>query len=195
MTLSYAPGAAEFIDSKRRGVALHQRFGRDAVATEEGHEKGERAHQERRVLEETLSFAQVLIDQPELSLLQIAKTAVDHFRRLRTCSRCDVAAVDEGNAKSPRGGVERDTRTGHPGTHDHEVVVRMSHRFERSLTLKGGHGTMLPQPRDYLKRHGLPTFRRATRAATECATARAEQDQAASPRDRCDGRVPPGPLR
>jgi len=69
MTLSDSPGAAEFVDSKRGRVALHQRFGRDAVATEEGHEKGEGAHQERCVLEESLSFAQVLIDESELSLL------------------------------------------------------------------------------------------------------------------------------
>ena len=93
-----APAATQVVDPQRRRVALHQRLGRDAVATEEGDEEGERSHEERCVLEQSLALAQVLIDEAELSLLQIAQTAVDHLGGLRTRARGDVAAVDERDA-------------------------------------------------------------------------------------------------
>ena len=69
MALPDSPRATEFVDAKGSRVPLHQRLRHDAVATEEGHEEGEWANEERRVLEESLTFAQVLVDQSKLALL------------------------------------------------------------------------------------------------------------------------------
>jgi hypothetical protein len=159
MALPDPPTTAQVIYTKGGRVALDQCLRSDAVATEEGNEKRERPHEEGSVVEESLSFAQVLVHQTELLLLQIAQAAVDHLGGLRAGTRGNVSAVDQCDTESPRGRVERHARTGHAGADDDDVIGLMSHRFERTLALEGGHQSMLAQGRDYLERHGLPTFR------------------------------------
>jgi hypothetical protein len=52
----------------------------DSVPAEERDQEGERRHEVWRVVEEPLSLGQVLVDEADLFLLEVAKTAVDQLR-------------------------------------------------------------------------------------------------------------------
>ena len=75
-----APPAGEVVEPQRGGVRAGHGFGDDAVAAEEGNEKREWADQVRCIVQEVLSFGQILVDESELALLEVAEPAVDHLR-------------------------------------------------------------------------------------------------------------------
>ena len=89
------PATTQVVDAKCGPVTLHERSGSNAVLPEQRYEEGERTHEEGGVLQETLTFTEVFVDETKFPLLQISKSAVDHFRRLRTRAARDVAGVNE----------------------------------------------------------------------------------------------------
>ena len=72
-----APG--EVVEPQGTGVGTGHRLGDHAVTAEEGDEKGQRADQMGRVVQQALALGQVLVDQSEFTLLEVAQAAVDHF--------------------------------------------------------------------------------------------------------------------
>ena len=80
VALPYAPTAGEVVQPQRGGVRAGHGFGHDAVTAEEGDEKREWADQMRRIVQEVLSFGQILVDETELALLEVAEAAMDHLR-------------------------------------------------------------------------------------------------------------------
>ena len=79
------------------------------------------------MLERALALGEVLVDEPDLALLQVAEPAVHELGGLRRRARREVVALDERGAQAPAGGVERDARAGDAAADD-EHVERSSPR-------------------------------------------------------------------
>ena len=118
----------------------------DAVAPEERDQERERGDEVRRVVEEALPLGQVLVDQAELTLLEVADAAVDHLRRLGRRPRGEVALLDEGGLQAPAGGVEGDPGTGDATPDDQDVELLVGEAAQRVVTAKGMHRSSLPHP-------------------------------------------------
>ncbi len=93
----------------------------DPAACEQRDEEREDAHEVRRVLERALALVQGLVDEADLTLLEVAQATVHELGALRARARREVVALDQRGAQAPAGGVER-----HPGagdaTTDHQDV-------------------------------------------------------------------------
>ena len=139
-----APATGEVVHPQRRRIRARHGLGHHAVAAEEGDEERERAHQVRRVVQQALSLGQVLVDQAEFALLEVADAAVDHLRRLRGRSRREVTLLDQGGPQAAAGCVERDAGTRDP-TPDHQhVELLLGEATQRVGAAKGGHRSSLP---------------------------------------------------
>ena len=134
-----APPAREVVHPEGGGVRPGHGLGHDAVAAEEGDEKGEWADEMRGVVEQALPFGQVLVDEAELPLLEVAEAAVDHLRGLRRRSRREVALLDEGGPEAAAGGVERHACSGHATAHDEHVELLVGEASQRIGAAKGVH--------------------------------------------------------
>jgi len=84
-----------------------------ATLAEQGDEEREWRHQVGGVLQQALAFRQILVDQPELVLLEVAESAVHQLRRLRRGPGGKVVLLHQGGPQPSAGGVE-----GHPGAGD-----------------------------------------------------------------------------
>ena len=83
------------------------------VLAEQGDEEGEGLHQVGGIVEQALALGQVLVHQPELTLLQVADPAVDQLGGLGRRARSEVVLLDQRGAQAAAGGVQ-----GHPGAGD-----------------------------------------------------------------------------
>ena len=73
------------------------------------------------MLAEALALGQGLVDEAELPLLEVAEAAVDELGGLRRGPRGQVAALDQGGAQAPGGGVEGDAGAGDAAADDEDV--------------------------------------------------------------------------
>ena len=74
------PTTGEVVHPQRRRIGAGHRLGNDTIATEEGNEERERADQMWRIVEQALPLGQILVDEAELTLLEVANATVDHLR-------------------------------------------------------------------------------------------------------------------
>ncbi len=118
----------------RHHVVHVERHAHEAVgvpAVEGGDDHGQGLDQVRGELDHQRALEQRLADEPEIEALQVAQAAVHELRRSARGPGRVVAALDEGHAVAPRGGVESDARAGDSAT-DHDHV--------EPLGLEGGEG-------------------------------------------------------
>ena len=80
---------------------------------------------------------QVLVDEADLALLQVAEPAVHELRALRRRARREVVALDERGAQAPAGGVERDAGAGDPAADDEHVELLGCQASERLRPVEG----------------------------------------------------------
>ena len=72
------------------------------------------------VLHEATALAQCLVDESDITVLEISQAAVDHLRTLRRRAAREVVAFDECGAQPSRCGIEGDADTGDaPADHQH----------------------------------------------------------------------------
>ena len=121
VALADAQPTGEVVEGEGGGVGAGHALVDDAVAAEQGDEEGQGRDQMRGVLEQALALVQGLVHEAEVALLEVAQAPVHHLRGLRRGARSEVVALDEGGAKSPRGGIESDTGAGDAAP-DHEDV-------------------------------------------------------------------------
>ena len=141
-----APAAGEVVHPQRGGIRAGHRLGDDAVAAEEGDEERQRADQVRRVVEQALALGQVLVDEAELALLEVADAAVDHLRGLRGRPRGEVALLDQGGPQAAAGGVEGHPGAGDAAADDQHVELLVGEAAQRVGAAKGVHRSSLPHP-------------------------------------------------
>ena len=79
MALADAPATGGVVEPEGGGVGPGHTFTDHALAPEERDEEGQGRHQVRGVVEKPLPFVQCLVDQAEVTVLEIAETAVDHL--------------------------------------------------------------------------------------------------------------------
>ena len=102
--------ARQVVEPQGRGVRPGHRLGDHAVLPEQRDQEGEGGDQVRRVVEQALALGQVLVDQAELALLQVAEASVDHLGGLRRRARGEVGLLDQRGAQPPACRVEGDAR-------------------------------------------------------------------------------------
>ena len=78
-----------------------------------------------RIAHQPSSFTQRLVDQANVTVLQVAQAAVDHLRALRRRAAGEVVALDERGTQTACRGVERNADTRDP-TSDDEHVERFA---------------------------------------------------------------------
>ena len=93
-------------------------------------------HEVGRVVEQALALGQVLVDEEELLLLQVAQAAVDELRRLRRRARREVVALDEGRAQAARGGVEGHAGAGDAAADHEDVELLVAQAGERRVAVE-----------------------------------------------------------
>ncbi len=116
-----AHAAGQVVEPESRQVGTGHAAVDHPGAAEEGDEEGDGGDEMRSVLDEPLAFGQVLVDQPELALLQVADAAVDQLRRLGRGPRGEVVLLDQGGAQASAGSVEGDPGSGDPSSDDEDV--------------------------------------------------------------------------
>ena len=87
--------------------------------------------QERQGLDEVrrqrrqgqFAFVQGLADEPELELLEVAQSAVEHLRRPARRARCEVAGLDERHLEASGGGIERSASADDTTADDDDVEL------------------------------------------------------------------------
>jgi hypothetical protein len=105
--------AGEVVEPQCRQVDAGHTAVDHAVLPEERDEKGEGRDQVGGIVQQSLALGQVLVDQPVLSLLEVAQTAVDHLGRLRRRAGGEVVLLHQGGPEATAGGIQR-----HPGPGD-----------------------------------------------------------------------------
>jgi hypothetical protein len=110
----------------------------------------------RRVVEQALPFGQVLVDEAELALLEIADAAVNHLRRLGRRPRREVALLHEGGPQTPAGGIESDACASDPAPDDQHVELLVGQAAQRVVAAKGVHRSSLPHPPRTIRGRQLP---------------------------------------
>ncbi len=143
---SDAPAAGDVVHPKGRRIGPGHRLGHDAVAAEERDQEREGRDQVRGVVQEALALGQVLVDQPELTLLEVADTAVDHLGGFRRRARCEVPFFDQRRPQTPARCIERDARAGDPTTDDQHVELLVGEAAQRVVAMKRVHRSSLPHP-------------------------------------------------
>ena len=101
VALADAPATGEVVHPQCRGVRAGHRLGHDAVAPEERDQERQRGDQVRRIVEEALPLGQVLVDEAELTLLEVADAAVDHLGRLGRGARTRSPPSPPGPSSGP----------------------------------------------------------------------------------------------
>jgi hypothetical protein len=87
---------------------------------------------------EDRAFAQGLVYQVELILLQVSNAAVDHSGGTAGGPCREVLLLDQPYAKLPGRGVEGDPAPGDPAPDDQEVELVLGHAFQsRAAGLRG----------------------------------------------------------
>ena len=133
-------------DAQPAGEVVHpqgaaQRAGEPAVdqpvLREHRDEERQDAHEVRRVAQRDLALGEVLVDEPELALLQVAEPAVHELRALRRRARREVVALDERGAQAPARGVERDPGAGDAAADDEHVELLVRQPCERLRPVEG----------------------------------------------------------
>ena len=121
VALADAQPAGEVVHPERAAEQTREPSVDHAAACEQRDEEREDAHEMRRVLERALAFVERLVDEADLTLLEVAQATVHELGALRARARREVVALDQRGAQAPAGGVER-----HPGagdaTTDHQDV-------------------------------------------------------------------------
>ena len=84
----------------------------------------------RRVLERALAFVERLVDEPDLTLLEVAQAAVHELGALRARARGEVVALDQRGAQAPGGGVERHPGAGDAATDHQDVEALVAESLE-----------------------------------------------------------------
>ncbi|GAA3687316.1 hypothetical protein GCM10022238_00160 [Gordonia hankookensis] len=68
-------------------------------------------------------FPKCFTHKAELELLEISEAAMEHLRRPARRTRGDVPSLDQGNAETTGGGVERGPHADDPAPDDDEVEL------------------------------------------------------------------------
>ena len=144
--LADAPSPRQVVQPQRRGVGARQRLGHDAVAPEERDQEGQGRDQMRRVVEQPLALGEVLVDEADLALLEVAEPAVHHLGGLRRRTRGEVALFDKCGLQAPARCVERHARPGDAAADDEHVERLVRQAAQHVVAAKGVHGPSLPQP-------------------------------------------------
>jgi hypothetical protein len=93
----------------------------------------------RSVVEEALALGQVLVDEPELALLEVADAAVDHLGGLRRRARREVRLLDEGRLQPPACCVEGNPGAGHAAADDEDVELLVGQSRQPVGSVEGAH--------------------------------------------------------
>src|SRR5438094_1194893 len=133
----------EVVEPQRGGVRLGHRLVEHPVSPEQRDEERQHADQVGSVLEQALALGEVLVDERELPLLEVAQPSVDQLGGLRRRAGREIAALDQRGTQTARGGVE-----GHPGPGDaasdhEEVEVLLGHSGEGDTAVEGAVGGVL----------------------------------------------------
>jgi len=105
--LADAGPTGEVVGPHGRAQGAGQPGGHDAgAAREHGQQEGQDLDQVGGVDHEPAALVEGLVHQADLTLLEVAETAVDHLGGLGGRARCEVVALDEGGAQPSAGGIE-----------------------------------------------------------------------------------------
>src|SRR5262245_34840936 len=80
--------------------------------------------------EQDLPLSQRLANQAELVIFEIAQAAVNVFAGSRACALCEIALLAQDHAKTPAGGIARDSSPVDPSADDQKID---------DSTVAGGH--------------------------------------------------------
>ena len=119
--LADPPAAGEVVHPHRRAEGPGDAAVDQPVAFEDRQEEREDLDEVRGVVPQPLALAQRLIDETDVTGLEVAQAAVDHLGALRGGARGEVLGFDEGCAHAARGGVESDPGAGDPTANDQDV--------------------------------------------------------------------------
>ena len=100
----------------------------------ERHDRGQRMDQVRRVSAEPAALEECVADQPNASLLEIAKAAVDELRAAAGCAFAEVVLLEERDAIAAGGRIDRHANA-RGAAADHDDVPRLVVAFQ-SLDLR-----------------------------------------------------------
>ena len=92
------------------------------------------------VLEQSLTFVQRLVDEPDVAVLEVPQTAVDELGALRRGPAGEVVALDERGAQATCHGVERDAGAGDPAADDQHVELLVAQSLEHRGAVERGSG-------------------------------------------------------
>ena len=182
-----APAPGEVVHPQRRperpgDLAVHH-----AVVREHRDEERQQVHEVWGVAAEALALVERFVDQPHLTLLEVAQAAMDQFGALRGGAGGEVVAFDERGAQAAGRRVQGDTRTGDPAADDDDV--------ERLGRQPIEHGRPIERRVGVLAHHGSDaTGRRSPGSPSHAAVVRPVQTEAscghASDHVRSPGRCP-----
>ncbi len=111
--LADPPPTGEVVHPHRRAERSGDLARHDAVFGEDRNHERQHFHQMGRVAAQPLPFAQCLVDESNLALLQVTNASVNQLGALRRGARGEVVALDESRAEAARRSVE-----GNPGAGD-----------------------------------------------------------------------------
>ena len=94
------------------------------------HQKRRRIDEMRRQLDHELALEQRLADQPEVEVLEVSKTSMDHLRRAARGARRPVGALDDRHRVAARGGVERHAGAGDAAADHDDVELSSARRLQ-----------------------------------------------------------------
>ena len=155
VALADAPASREVVEPQCARVGAGDGLGDHAVLAEERDQEGEGRDQVRRVVEQALALGQVLVDEPELFLLEVADAPVDHLGGLRRGARGEVVLLDQGRAQPPARRIQRDAGPGDAAPDDQHVERLAGQAAQGVVAAKGVHRSQ-PATSDLLIDRGCP---------------------------------------
>jgi hypothetical protein len=98
----------------------------------------------RGIVQQPLTLGQILVDQSEFTLLEIAQAAMHHLRGLRRSAGGEVVLLDQRGLEPPTGCIECYSRTRHTTTDDEDIEALFGQAAQRVLAAKPVHRPSLP---------------------------------------------------
>jgi hypothetical protein len=97
-------------------------FARDqTIFGENGNHEWEYFDEIAGISHQALALAKSLVDETDLTLLEISQTTVNEFRTFRRGARCEIVALDQCSGETSRSSIDCDPETGYSSPDDENI--------------------------------------------------------------------------